>query len=152
MKKAHVASMLAAVVIASTSLTLMNSATIAAQTSAPATASASSKPIPRTADGHPDMTGVWWPGHDLIPAQATAVYRDGERQGIGAQSFGSLYRPEAKAKARTLSDKDDPALWCIPSIIGPTPLVGNGLVGEIVMTPKTMYQLIETYHGFRIIP
>jgi hypothetical protein len=23
------------------------------------------------------------------------------------------------AKAKTLSDKDDPALWCIPSIIGP---------------------------------
>ena len=115
-------------------------------------AAAQSKPVPRTADGHPDMTGVWWPGHDLIPSQATAVYREGERQGVGAQSFGSLYKPEAKAKAKTLSDKDDPALWCIPSIIGPTPLVGNGLVGEIVMTPKTMYQLIETYHGFRIIP
>jgi hypothetical protein len=41
-------------------------------------------------------------------------------------------------------------MWCIPSIIGPTPLVGNGLVGEIVMTPKTMFQLNETYHGFRI--
>jgi hypothetical protein len=56
------------------------------------------------------------------------------------------------AKAKTLSDKDDPALWCIPSIIGPTPLVGNGLVGEIVQTPRTIVQLIETYHGFRIIP
>ncbi|TLZ44434.1 MAG: hypothetical protein E6K21_19405, partial [Gammaproteobacteria bacterium] len=60
-------------------------------------AAAQSKPVPRTADGHPDMTGVWWPGHDLIPSQATAVYRDGERQGVGAQSFGSLYKPEAKA-------------------------------------------------------
>jgi len=130
------------IAIAIVSLALVSATPVAAQ----------SKPIPRTADGHPDMTGVWWPGHDLIPAQATAVYRDGERQGIGANSFGSLYKPDAMTKAKTLSDKDDPALWCIPSIIGPTPLVGNGLVGEIVMTPKTMFQLIETYHGFRIIP
>ena len=56
------------------------------------------------------------------------------------------------AKARTLSDKDDPALLCIPSIFGPTPLVGNGLVGEIVQTPRAVIQLVETYHGFRIIP
>ena len=133
MRKAYVASALtAAVVIASASLALIRSTPVAAQSAtASGTASAAgAKPIPRTADGHPDMTGVWWPGHDLIPAQATAVYRNGERQGIGAQSFGSLYKPEALAKARTLSDKDDPALWCIPSIIGPTPLVGNGLVGE----------------------
>src|SRR6266536_4839483 len=31
-------------------------------------------------------------------------------------------------------------------------LSGNGLVGEIVQTPRTIVQLIETYHGFRIIP
>src|SRR5882672_2458954 len=156
MKKTYVASVLtAAVVIASASLAVMRSTPVAAQSATaatPAPASAASKPIPRTADGHPDMTGVWWPGHDLIPAQATAVYREGERQGIGAQSFGSLYKPEVMAKAKMLSDKDDPALWCIPSIIGPTPLVGNGLVGEIVQTPKTLIMLVETYHGFRIIP
>ena len=156
MKKMYVASVLtAAVVIASTSLAWISSTPVAAQSATAANsvpASSPSKAIPRTADGHPDMTGVWWPGHDLIPAQATAVYRAGERQGVGARSFGSLYKPEAMAKAKTLSDKDDPALWCIPSIIGPTPLVGNGLVGEIVQTPRTIVQLIETYHGFRIIP
>jgi hypothetical protein len=157
MKKTYVASALtAAVVIASASLAVMRSTPVSAQSatadrSANANASAPSKAIPRTADGHPDMTGVWWPGHDLIPAQATAVRREGERQGVGDRSFGSLYKPEAAAKAKTLSDKDDPALHCIPSIIGPA-MVGNGLVGEIVQTPKTMVQLIETYHGFRIIP
>ena len=155
MRKAYVVSALTAAVVAvTTALALMGSTPVAAQSAGPASAvsaSAASKPIPRMADGHPDMTGVWWPGHDLIPAQATAVYREGERQGVGARSFGSLYKPEAMAKAKTLSDKDDPALHCIPSIIGPA-LVGNGLVGEIVQTPKTIVQLIETYHGFRIIP
>src|SRR5262249_45432350 len=42
-------------------------------------------------------------------------------------------------------------LFCIPTI-GPIALQGNGFVGEIVQTPKTMVQLIETFHGFRIIP
>jgi hypothetical protein len=155
MKKATLASLLlAAASIAAASLALMSGTPVAAQSASAGASStaATARPIPRMADGHPDMSGVWWPGHDLVPAQATAVYREGERQGIGAQSFGSLYKPEVMAKAKTLSDKDDPALWCIPSIIGPTPLVGNGLVGEIVQTPKTVVQLIETYHGFRIIP
>ena len=81
MKKTYVASALtAAVVIASASLAVMRSTPVSAQSatadrSANANASAPSKAIPRTADGHPDMTGVWWPGHDLIPAQATAVRR-----------------------------------------------------------------------------
>jgi hypothetical protein len=103
-------------------------------------------------DGRPDLTGVWWPGRDITPATSSAIYREGERTGIGPRSFGSLYKPEFAEKAKTLSDKDDPALWCIPSIFGPTPLVGNGLVGEIVQTPKVMIQLVETYHGFRVIP
>lgn len=117
-----------------------------------AAGAAAPKPIPRLADGRPDFTGVWWPGRDITPATSTAVYREGERTGIGPRSFGSLYKPEFAEKAKALSDKDDPSLWCIPSIFGPTPLVGNGLVGEIVHTPKAMIQLIETYHGFRIIP
>jgi hypothetical protein len=103
------------------------------------------------ADGHPDFTGSWWPGRDLVPAETSAAYKPGDRIGIGARSFGSLYKPEPMAKAKTLGDKDDPSLFCIPTI-GPTALQGNGFVGEIIQTPKTMVQLIETYHGFRIIP
>jgi len=55
------------------------------------------------------------------------------------------------AKAKTLGDKDDPALHCIPSITS-NPIVGNGMVGEIVQTPKVVLMLVETYHTFRIIP
>jgi hypothetical protein len=146
MKLSHIASALAgALITALVSGAALGVPSAAAQSENP-------KPIPRMADGHPDFSGVWWPGHDLIPAQATAVYREGQRGGVGPRSFGSLYKPDAMEKARKLSDKDDPALWCIPSIIGPTPLVGNGLVGEIVQKPNVMVQLIETYHGFRIIP
>jgi hypothetical protein len=114
-------------------------------------ATTAAKPIPRAADGKPDFTGSWWPGRDLVPAQTSAVYKPGDRIGIGPRSFGSLYKPEVMAKAKTMGDKDDPSLFCIPTI-GPTALMGNGFVGEIVQTPRTMVQLIETYHGFRIIP
>jgi hypothetical protein len=140
MKKILVAAFTVAA-IAAASLALTPSSSTAAQ----------SKQIPRMADGHPDFTGSWWPGRDLVPAETSAAYKPGDRIGIGARSFGSLYKPEPMAKAKTLGDKDDPSLFCIPTI-GPTALQGNGFVGEIIQTPKTMVQLIETYHGFRIIP
>src|SRR5215510_12197176 len=119
MKKAYVASVLrAAIVVSTASLVLVSSTPAAAQSgtaASGASASAAAKPIPRTPDGHPDMTGVWWPGHDLIPAQATAIYREGERQGIGAQSFGSLYKPDSMAKAKTLSDRMTPRCGASPA-------------------------------------
>jgi hypothetical protein len=152
MKRSRVASALTAALIIALVFVLSGDKSPAAQSGSGAGAPSSAKPVPRGPNGHPDFTGVWWPGHDLIPAQASAVYREEQRGGIGPRSFGSLYKPEFMVKAKTLSDKDDPALLCIPSIFGPTPLVGNGLVGEIVQTPKAVIQLVETYHGFRIIP
>lgn len=118
-------------------------------------AKAASGPVPRMPDGQPDLSGVWWPGRDLNPQTSSTRYAPGRDEGtsiIGRNSFGSLYQPWAMAKARTLSDKDDPALHCIPSLMGPPPLAGNGLVGQIVQTPKVVVLLIETYHGFRIVP
>jgi hypothetical protein len=150
--KRSLASALTAALVTAFVVVLSDGVSPSAQSGDGAGAASGAKPIPRMPDGRPDFTGVWWPGSDLIPANATAVYREGQRGGVGARSFGSLYKPEVMAKAQTLGDKDDPALLCIPSIFGPTPLVGNGLVGEIVHTPKAMIQLIETYHGFRIIP
>jgi hypothetical protein len=120
-----------------------------------AAAAASPGPAPRMPDGHPDLSGVWWPGRDLNPQTSSTRYAAGRDEGsslIGPNSFGSLYQPWAMAKAKTLSDKDDPALHCIPSLMGPPPLAGNGLVGQIVQTPKFVILLIETYHGFRIVP
>ena len=120
-----------------------------------ATNAAPAGPAPRLADGHPDLSGVWWPGRDLNPQTSTTQYAPGRDEGtsiVGRDSFGSLYQPWAMAKAKTLSDKDDPALHCIPRLMGPPPLAGNGLVGQIVQTPKFVILLIETFHGFRIVP
>ncbi len=121
---------------------------------------AASNSIPRMPDGHPDLSGAWWRGSDIggRPAGgATAGARGGA--GGGAQqppppSYTSLYQPWAQQKAKTLGDKDDPSLRCIPVSFGTlnVSLFSVGAVGQIVQTPKFVVMLSETYHGFKIIP
>lgn len=121
------------------------------------TKAAASSAIPRTADGHPDLSGVWWKGADVggktasggsITAPATG------RGGTPAPTFTSLYTPAAAAKAKTLSDKDDPALGCTNTAFGTlnVSLFDVGAVGQIVQTPKFVIMLTETYNSFQIIP
>ena len=116
-------------------------------------------PAPRTADGHPDLSGVWWPGRDLQVRPLGATPPGGAPPGRAGgpprrQTFASLYQPWAQEKAKTLGDKDDPALRCTPTAFGTlnVSLYDVGFVGQIVQTPKFVIMLTETYHGFRIIP
>ena len=57
-------------------------------------------------------------------------------------------------KRKTLGDKDDPSLRCVPVAFGTAnvSLWGLGFLGQIVQTPKLVVMLTETYHSFRIIP
>ena len=107
-------------------------------------------PVPRTADGKPDLTGVWWRGTEpALEGGRIGTPRSGPAPAPQAGStFASLYNPEAAAKAKLLSDKDDPALRCIPSVGGPP----NTNIFQLVQTPKLVVLLQETYHGFRVIP
>jgi hypothetical protein len=144
-------------------LSIMTLASAAAQTGGPSGAAAAAAtaagPAPKTADGHPDLSGVWWPGRDLQvrplgsppptpPPAAVAPPRE------RPLSFTSLYQPWALEKRKTLGDKDDPSLRCVPVAFGTVnvSLYGLGFVGQIVQTPKFVVMLTETYHGFRIIP
>ena len=138
----------------------------AARTSASAQSGASDSagptkaagPAPRLADGHPDLSGVWWPGRDLqirplgspAPTPPPGAAPPRERP----PSFTNLYQPWAMEKRKTLSDKDDPSLRCVPVAFGTVnvSLYGLGFVGQIVQTAKFVVMLTETYHGFRIIP
>jgi hypothetical protein len=121
--------------------------------------------LPRTADGHPDLSGVWWRGADVggrpaapaaapgaAPAAAPAA-RGGGR-GPAPVTFQSLYTPAAQAKAKTMADKDDPALGCTPTAFGTlnVSMFDVGAVAQIVQSPKFVILLTETYHGFQIIP
>jgi hypothetical protein len=118
-------------------------------------AAISAGPLPRMADGRPDLTGVWWGGADIGAARGRGGRgaRGGAR-GTPTPTFPSLYKPEMAAKAKTLSDKDDPTLRCIPTAFGTlnVGLYDVGAVGQIIATPKMIVMLTETYHGFRLVP
>jgi len=112
---------------------------------------------PRTADGHPDLSGVWWRGADVggrAPGGGSVTAPQGARGATPPPTFPSLYTPSAMAKAKTLSDKDDPTLGCTNTAFGTlnVSLFDVGAVGQIVQTPKFLILLTETYNSFQIIP
>jgi len=69
-------------------------------------------------------------------------------------TFPSLYTPEAQAKAKKLTDKDDPTLRCASTAFGTlnVSMFDVGAVAQIVQSPKFVVFLTETYHGFQIVP
>ncbi|MBI2149677.1 MAG: hypothetical protein HYU27_03615 [Acidobacteria bacterium] len=78
----------------------------------------------------------------------------GDGRGEQPQTFTGLYQPWALEKLKTLGDKDDPTLRCIPTAFGTlnVSLFDVGAVGQIIQAPKFVVMLTEPYHGFQIIP
>jgi hypothetical protein len=114
------------------------------------------EPAPRLADGHPDLSGVWWTGGDVGGRGYGGGRGRGGGRGTGPAppTFTGLYTPEAAAAAKKLADKDDPTLKCIPTAFGTlnVSMFDVGAVGQIISTPKFVVMLTETFHGFRLIP
>ena len=121
------------------------------------------EPTPRTADGHPDLSGVWWPGSDLRvpPLNPAPAGGSGRAGGPGRggppqrrAAFADNYNDAAKAKAATLSHKDDPTLRCQSTSFGTlrVSLYNTGFVGQIIQTPKFIVMLSETNPTFKIVP
>ena len=109
--------------------------------------------VPRMADGHPDLSGVWWSGGD-VGGRGFRPAGGARQDGARPRTFTDLYQPWAAEHAAKLGDKDDPTLKCIPTAFGTlnVRLWGVGAVGQIVATPKFVLLLTETYHGYQIIP
>jgi hypothetical protein len=114
-------------------------------------ASSEPRPAPRMADGRPDLSGVWWGGADV--GGRGARLSTGPRD-PNAVTYTSLYQPAAAERAKTLSDKDDPTLRCVPTAFGTlnVRLWNVGAVGQIVATPKLVVLLSETFHDYQLVP
>jgi hypothetical protein len=118
---------------------------------------AASKPTPHTADGHPDLTGVW---HHFFGELVHNVGGNSFALGFGGPAGAPRpkpdplpeYKPELVAKIKYLNDnqvKEDHVLHCMPPGV---PRIGPPQ--QIVQTPKQLTFLYADSTGnyWRVIP
>src|SRR4051812_41555413 len=137
-------------------------ALIAAIGSAPARgqnapAATGSKPVPRAADGKPDLSGIWITGalQLLIGEEAARAIQkaDAEAGRTAASREPPPYNPAAEARRQAYLARrgiDDPMARCLLS--GVPRITTRPLPFQIVQLPGQIILLYEAHHGFRIVP
>ena len=120
---------------------------------------AAPKPVPRTADGKPDLSGIW-----IASGALRLMVGDAETKAILAADAAAgrkplpppqppPYKPEYEAKRQYYLDRrgiDDPMARCLLS--GVPRISVRPLPFEIVQLPNRVIILYEIHHAFRIIP
>jgi hypothetical protein len=125
----------------------------------PAGAKAEAPPIPRTADGKPDLSGIWI-------ANGALLLMEGEEAVAAARAADAAagraplpppepppYKPDAEAKRQEYLARqgiDDPMARCL--LTGVPRIKFRPLPFEIVQLPDRVIILYEIHHAFRIIP
>ena len=118
--------------------------------------------IPRTADGKPDMTGVWQGGSNRIVTWEEANVDGGFVPGnvpmtpfaIKDKQPPPPYQDWAQKKVDESYARrgvDEPMVRCLPPGVPRTTLMGLFPM-QIVQTPKMVVMLFEVFHEFRLIP
>lgn len=139
-------------------------AVVGAAASRPASAqtgaspSSGSRPVPRAADGKPDLSGVWIAGglQLLIGAEAVAAIQKADAAAgrpAPPRREPPPYKPEAEARRLAYVARrgiDDPMARCLLS--GVPRITARPLPIQIVQTPGQIVLLYEVHHAFRIIP
>jgi hypothetical protein len=120
---------------------------------------ATSKSVPRTADGKPDLSGVWIANGALLLAAGEAAVKAAQQADAAAGRTplppreAPPYRPVAEARRQEYLARrgiDDPMARCL--ISGVPRITFRPLPFQIVQTPGLIVMLYETHHAFRIIP
>ena len=149
---------LAVVVISVATLPVISATVRAVGGQARATQATGSKPIPRAADGKPDLSGVWITGALALlvgEEEARAIQRADAAAGRPAPPPREPppYKPAAEAKRQEYLSRrgiDDPMARCFLS--GVPRITTRPLPFQIVQLPGQVIILYEAHHAFRIIP
>ena len=118
--------------------------------------------VPRAADGHPDMTGVWQGGSNRIGTWEDTNSGDGPLGESGPVTPWAVKQPQprpqyqewAQAKVQEsykMRGIDEPMVRCLPPGTPRTSLMGLFPM-QIVQTPQTVILLYEVFGLFRVIP
>jgi hypothetical protein len=148
----------AVVVISVATLPVISATVRAVGGQASATQATRSKPIPRAADGKPDLSGVWITGALALligEEEAKAIQRADAAAGRPAPPPREPppYKPAAEAKRQEYLSRrgiDDPMARCFLS--GVPRITTRPLPFQIVQLPGQVIILYEAHHAFRIIP
>ena len=113
-------------------------------------------PAPRTADGHPDLSGVWFPGkmgREDLTAEASPEHLQFDPKVTPEEK--PPYQPWAAERVKKLSTVDAeilrPSVNCMPRGV-PGMFITNPYPIELVLTKTELIQLNELNNNFRIIP
>src|SRR5579863_4584859 len=121
-------------------------------------------PTPRQADGHPDLSGVWFPG----------FYGTGNLNALGGLDGNSMlvrrefdakktpeekpsFQPWAAAKLKEMYPSEvevelkRPSVNCEPRGV-PGLFTVNGYPIQLITTPGQLAQLVELNNNFRVVP
>ena len=118
--------------------------------------------IPRTADGRPDLTGVWQGGSNRIGTWETTNTGDGPLGESGPITPYAVAKPQPKPPYQEWAAKkvlesynrrgvDEPMVRCLPPGVPRTTLMGLFPM-QIVQTPNQVVMLFEVFHLFRVSP
>lgn len=133
---------------------------VASLAAAPLAAQPSSeRPVPRTANGKPDLSGIWvatgaimlFEGQEAFAAARAADAAAGRP--AGNTNEAPPYKPEAEAQRQYFLSRqglDDPMARCL--LTGVPRINFRPLPFEIVQLPERVIMLYEIHHAFRIIP
>lgn len=121
----------------------------------PALSKDHSKPTPRTADGHPDLSGMWIEKYGALGTDPAVGKPEGSSRRTGPPAYesdGLPYQPWAALKAKQLHDAEntDPLLHCEP--YGVPRIWGGPHPARLVALPGELIVLYERDTAFRIIP
>ena len=115
-------------------------------------AAAAAKPTPRAPDGHPDLSGVYFPG----PKDPDTEYDLRDVNGANSKFTAPLprpsYQPWALEKIKRIADRASANITgCPPQGVIGVFLKGSNFAIQFVQTPKLFLILSEQQSSYRVI-